>query len=57
MIAISSDANDCIDQTNRMSVNELRKALDEKDLDVDGSKEMLVSRLGESNANKRQRTE
>lgn len=38
-----------------MSVDELRKKLDEKDLDVDGSKEMLVSRLEESN--KRQRIE
>ena len=38
-----------------MAVNELRKELDEKGLDVDGSKEMLMSRLNESN--KKQRTE
>ena len=35
-----------------MSVNELRKTLDEQGLDVDGSKKMLVSRYQE---NKRQR--
>ena len=49
--------NDCFDQTSKMSVDELRKELNEMGLDVDGSKEMLVSRLDESNANKRQRTE
>jgi len=38
-----------------MTVNELRKKLDKEGLDVDGSKEALVSRLQE--ANKRQRTE
>ena len=38
-----------------MSVIELRKKLGEKGLDLDGSKEILVSRLEESN--KRQRTE
>ena len=38
-----------------MSVNELRKKLDEEGLDVDGSKETLISRLQESN--KRQRAE
>lgn len=38
-----------------MTVNELRKNLHKKDLDVDGSKEMLISRLNESN--NRQRTE
>ena len=38
-----------------MSVIELRKKLGEEGLDLDGSKEILVSRLEESN--KRQRTE
>ena len=38
-----------------MSVIELRKKLGEKGLDLDGSKEILVSRFQESN--KRQRTE
>ena len=58
MLAATADPNDCfVQQTSRMSVDELRKALDGKGLDVDGSKEMLVSRLDESNSNKRQRTE
>ena len=59
MIFVMSNTpeNDCFDQTSKMSVDELRKALNEKGLDVDGSKEMLVSRLDESNANKRKRTE
>ena len=38
-----------------MSVNELRKKLDVEGLDVDGSKETLISRLND--CNKRQRTE
>ena len=38
-----------------MSVTELREKLEEKGLDIDGSKEMLISRLDESK--KRQRTE
>ena len=57
LLASNSPKNDCFEQTRRMSVDQLRKALNEKGLDVDGSKEMLVSRLDESNANKRQRTE
>jgi len=40
---------------NGMSVSELRKALAKRGLDVDGTKEILVSRLEHSN--KRQRTE
>jgi len=32
-----------------LSVNELRKELDDKGLDADGSKDMLLSRLQESN--------
>lgn len=39
----------------KMTVNELRVELDKKGLDVDGSKEMLISRLGASK--KRQRDE
>jgi len=40
----SSDANISRDY-KRMSVSSLRQKLDNKNLDVDGSKEMLVSRL------------
>jgi len=58
MLEISNSAtNDTrFSNTGRnMSVNELRKKLDEKGLDVDGSKEIMLSRLESSN--KRQRSE
>jgi hypothetical protein len=42
------------DDVDTMTVTDLRKELGECGLDVDGSKEMLVSRLSDS---KRQRTE
>ena len=42
-----------VDET--LNVNELRKELGKRKLDVDGSKEVLLSRL--EIANKRQRTE
>ena len=57
IVSMSSNPDDCFEPHGKMSVDELRKALDEKSLDVDGSKEMLVSRLDESTSNKRQRTE
>jgi len=41
---------------SNLSVNELRKRLADEELDIDGSKESLVSRLQES-AKKKQRTE
>ena len=56
-MSMSSNPDNCFEPYGKMSVDELRKALDENGLDVDGSKEMLVSRLDESNSNKRQRTE
>ena len=40
-----------------LSVNQLRKRLADEELDIDGSKEMLVSRLTDSAKKKRQRTE
>lgn len=56
MIAMAKDLNnDCVDDTENISVDRLRKQLDEKGLDVDGTKATLVSRLESSN--KRQRTE
>ena len=48
MIAISNDPNNFIDETDTMTVNELRMNLNNNGLDVDGSKEMLVSPLNES---------
>lgn len=47
MIEISNDPTNCIDSTGRMTVNELRTKLHEAGQDVDGSKEMLISRLDE----------
>ena len=48
MLAATADPNDCFEQqTSRMSVDELRKALDGKGLDVDGSREVLIARLKE----------
>ena len=55
MLAICNDPNNCIDDTSKMTVDELRMRHNEEGLDVDGSKAVLVSRLGESN--KRRRTE
>ena len=40
-----------------LSVNQLRKRLADEELDIDGSKEMLVSRLTDSAKKKKQRTE
>jgi len=54
MIVISDEPSSCIDGTSRMTVDNLRMNLNCEGLDVDGSKEMLVSRLEESN--KRLRT-
>ena len=53
-ISRSPDDNRFGDERN-MLVDKMRKRLHERGLDVDGSKEMLISRLQESN--KRQRTE
>lgn len=55
MIAISNNPNDHFDPMDSMTVSELRTELRRKSLDVDGSKEALISRLKVSN--KRQRTE
>ena len=44
----------CSGGEETLSVNELRKELGKRELDVDGSKEALVARLAEA---KRQRTE
>ncbi|KAL9187271.1 hypothetical protein ACHAXT_001374 [Thalassiosira profunda] len=56
LLVASSDNDERLGGTAKaMSVDELRKALHEKGLDVDGSKEMLVARLQDSN--KRQRAE
>ena len=52
---MNNDPRFVITPERNMPVNELRKKLSEEGLDVDGSKEMLLSRLNESN--KRQRTE
>lgn len=41
----NSDTDERFDDESNLSVNELRKQLHEKDLDIDGSHEMLVSRL------------
>ena len=50
------DTDTRFSEYGNLSVNELRKRLADEELDIDGSKEMLVSRLTES-AKKRQRTE
>mmetsp|Transcript_12300 Transcript_12300/g.30077 ORF Transcript_12300/g.30077 Transcript_12300/m.30077 type:complete len:396 (+) Transcript_12300:214-1401(+) len=55
LLAVSNDSNDCFDETSQMSVNDLRAKLYEKGLDVDGSKETLVTRI--NTPNKRQRVE
>ena len=53
-----NDIDTRFDEFGNLSVSELRKRLADDDLDIDGSKEMLVSRLNESeSAKKRQRTE
>lgn len=50
MLGVSNNnPDDHFDQTSRKTVDELRTTLDKKGLDVDGSKEVLVSRLKESN--------
>ena len=55
MLTVSINLNDCFDETSKLTVNKLRGKLDEKELDVDGSKEILVTRLNA--ANKRQKDE
>ena len=55
MVVISNDSTNQINDTSKLSVDELRKKLNEQGLDVDGSKEVLATRLNDSN--KRQRTE
>eukprot|EP00578_Thalassiosira_sp_NH16_P027645 CAMPEP_0181101840 /NCGR_PEP_ID=MMETSP1071-20121207/13981_1 /TAXON_ID=35127 /ORGANISM="Thalassiosira sp., Strain NH16" /LENGTH=220 /DNA_ID=CAMNT_0023184743 /DNA_START=292 /DNA_END=954 /DNA_ORIENTATION=- len=56
MIEITkSSSNNRFGDENNVSVNDLRKQLYERGLDVDGSKEMLISCLQESN--KKQRNE
>ena len=56
MLEVSKSSNgDRFVDSKYQLVDELRRQLHEKGLDTDGSKEMLVSRLQESN--KRQRTE
>ena len=50
-VAKNSSANRFSHEGN-MSVDELRQKLRERGLDVDGSKEMLISRLQESNKRK-----
>ena len=56
MVAMSSSGDDPrFSNTGvNMTVNELRKKLDKKGMDVDGSKEVLIGRYQESN--KRQKT-
>ncbi|KAL7553270.1 hypothetical protein ACHAWF_016525 [Thalassiosira exigua] len=54
-VAKASNNNDRFDDGSSTSVNSLRKQLREKGLDIDGSKEMLISRL--QGSNKRRRTE
>ena len=56
MMAMSSSGDDPrFSNTGvNMTVNELRKKLDKKGMDVDGSKEVLIGRYQESN--KRQKT-
>lgn len=51
-----NDIDTRFDEYGNLSVTDLRKKLIEEELDIDGSKEMLVSRLTES-AKKKQRTE
>ena len=51
-----NDTDTRFDEYGNLSVNDLRKRLIAEELDIDGSKESLVSRLKES-AKKRQRTE
>lgn len=57
MLKMSYDSTiyEQLSEEGNLSVNELRKQLDEKGLDIDGSREMLVSRLQASK--KRQREE
>ena len=51
-----NDTDTRFGEYSNLSVSELRKRLVDEELDIDGSKESLVSRLQES-AKKRQRTE
>lgn len=55
MFANSIDQANPFHDASKLSVDELRKKLNDQGMDVDGSKEVLASRLQESN--KRQRTE
>ena len=50
------DGGMAVDTLRKMTVNELRKKLATIGLEVDGSKEVLTSRLEEFESNKRQRT-
>ncbi|KAL7529113.1 hypothetical protein ACHAWF_002844 [Thalassiosira exigua] len=54
-LAKASNNNDRFDDGSSTSVNSLRKQLREKSLDMDGSKEMLISRL--QGSNKRRKNE
>ena len=49
------DPDDCFLGSSNLTVTKLRTRLGQEGLDVDGSKETLISRLNESN--KRKRTE